>query len=35
MIPKKIHYIWFGAEKPDFVKKCIRSWEKLGYEIFE
>lgn len=35
MIPKKIHYIWFGAEKPDFVKNCIRSWEKLGYEIFE
>lgn len=38
MIPKKIHYCWFGkAEKPKNVKKCIASWrEKLiGYEIIE
>ena len=37
-IPKKIHYCWFGKkEKPDIVKKCIRSWEnKLReYEIIE
>ena len=37
-IPKKIHYCWFGKkEKPDIVKRCIKSWnEKLkGYEIIE
>lgn len=37
-IPKKIHYCWFGKkEKPDIVKKCIKSWkEKLKeYEIIE
>lgn len=37
MIPKKIHYCWFGnKEKPDFIKKCIATWSKLeGYEIIE
>lgn len=38
MIPKKIHYCWFGGkEKPDLVKKCIESWQKYcpGYEIIE
>lgn len=37
-IPKKIHYCWFGRkEKPNIVKKCIKSWrEKLKeYEIIE
>lgn len=37
-IPKVIHYCWFGGkEKPDIVKKCIRSWEKKlsNYEIKE
>lgn len=37
-IQKVIHYCWFGGkEKPDIVKKCIRSWEKklLNYEIKE
>ena len=36
MIPKKIHYIWVGGnEMPDFIKKCIKSWEKYcpDYEI--
>jgi mannosyltransferase OCH1-like enzyme len=29
MIPKVIHYCWFGGkEKPDIVKKCIQSWKK-------
>jgi len=36
MIPKKIHYIWFGkGEKNELIKKCMKTWEKLGYEIFE
>lgn len=38
MIPKTIHYCWFGGnEKSPLVKKCIRSWEKMcpGYHILE
>lgn len=36
MIPKKIHYCWFGnTELPDKDKKCIESWKKYcpDYEI--
>lgn len=38
MIPKMIHYCWFGgAEKPSLAKKCIASWKKFcpDYEIIE
>ena len=38
MIPKVIHYCWFGyGEKSALVKKCIQSWrEKFpNYEIKE
>ena len=38
MIPKIIHYCWFGkSPKPDSVKKCIESWKKClpDYEIIE
>ena len=38
LIPKKIHYCWFGHnEKPEIIKDCIRSWEKYcpDYEIIE
>ena len=29
MIPKKIHYCWFGgAELPELAKRCIESWHK-------
>lgn len=29
MIPKIIHYCWFGgSEKPPLIKKCIKSWQK-------
>lgn len=38
MIPKKIHYCWFGGnEKPKTVEKCIASWRKYcpDYEIIE
>ena len=29
MIPKTIHYCWFGGKAlPPEVKECIRSWEK-------
>lgn len=38
MIPKKIHYCWFGEnEKPLLVIQCIKSWQKYcpGYEIME
>lgn len=38
MIPKIIHYCWFGrGELPDLAKKCIKSWKKYcpDYEIIE
>ena len=38
MIPKKIHYCWFGGnEKSKLAKKCINSWKKYcpDYEIIE
>ena len=38
MIPKIIHYCWFGrGEKPPLAKKCIASWHKFlpDYEIKE
>lgn len=38
MIPKIIHYCWFGkGEKPDSVKKCIESWKTFcpDFEICE
>lgn len=38
MIPKKIHYCWFGRNpKPKSVLKCIESWKKFcpDYEIVE
>ena len=38
MIPKIIHYCWFGGkEKPEDVKRYIASWEKYcpDYEIKE
>lgn len=38
MIPKKIHYCWFGrGEKPKLTQKCIASWKRFcpDYEIIE
>lgn len=37
MIPKIIHYIWFGGEKPKEVLDCIETWKKAcpDYEIRE
>lgn len=38
MIPKKIHYCWFGrGKKPKLALKCIKSWEKYcpDYELIE
>ncbi len=38
MIPKKIHYCWFGrGQKPALAEKCIESWKKYcpDYEIIE
>ncbi len=38
MIPKTIHYCWFGGnEKPKLTKRCIKSWEQLcpDYSIIE
>lgn len=38
MIPKTIHYCWFGrGEKPKLAKKCIASWRKHcpDYQIIE
>ena len=36
MIPKVIHYCWFGGNPlPDSVRKCINSWKKFcpDYDI--
>ena len=38
MIPKKIHYCWFGGKpKPKLAEKCIASWRKFcpDFEIVE
>ena len=38
IIPKKIHYCWFGGkEKPEKIKRCMDSWYKYctDYEIIE
>lgn len=38
MIPKVIHYIWFGSKKkPEIFSKCFNSWKKYAndYEIKE
>lgn len=38
MIPKKIHYCWFGrGPLPELARKCIASWRKYlpEYEIKE
>lgn len=38
LIPKIIHYCWFGkSEKPKLAKKCIESWKKNcpDYQIIE
>lgn len=38
MIPRKIHYCWFGGnELPKEAKECIESWKKYfpDYEIVE
>lgn len=37
MIPKKLHYAWFGGEKPQYLLDNIKSWEKFlpDYEIIE
>lgn len=38
MIPKKIHYCWFGrGQKPELAVKCIESWKKYlpDYELKE
>ena len=38
MIPKTIHYCWFGrGEKPKLVQKCMASWQKNlpGYTFVE
>lgn len=38
MIPKVIAYCWFGkGEKPNLIKKCIASWEKVlpDYTVIE
>ena len=38
MIPKTIHYCWFGhSEKPELFVKCLNSWKKYcpDYEIKE
>lgn len=37
MIPKKIHYIWIGKNKPESLKKTIDTWKKRApnYSLIE
>ena len=38
MIPKIIHYCWFGGKKkPRVIRKCIKSWKRFfpDFEIKE
>ena len=38
MIPKIIHYCWFGkSPKPNHVLECIKTWKKYlpDYQIIE
>ena len=37
IVPKKIHYVWFGGEKPAEVLAYIETWKKYApdYEIIE
>lgn len=38
MIPKIIHYCWFGGNiKSELIEDCVKSWEKLcpDFEIIE
>lgn len=37
LIPKILHYCWFGGEKPQFIQKMIASWREMcpDYEIIE
>ena len=38
MIPKTIHYCWFGGNpKPKLIEKCMKSWQKHcpDFEIIE
>ncbi len=38
MIPRVIHYCWFGgAEKSEMIRRCVASWQKYcpDYEIIE
>ena len=38
MIPKKIHYCWFGNKpKPELIKQCIQSWNRFlpDYQVIE
>ena len=36
-IPKVIHYVWLGDEKPQMIKECLISWKSVmpDYEIRE
>jgi len=34
MIPKIIHYCWFGrGEKPTMIKMCMNSWKNICQTI--
>ena len=37
MIPRKIHYFWFGGKKTPLAERCIASWRKFapGWELCE
>ncbi len=37
MIPKIVHYCWYGGEKPDYANNCIETWRRLlpSWQIIE
>lgn len=36
MIPKIVHYCWFGGDKPKMVQECMSTWTKLDdYKFIE
>ncbi len=37
MIPKKIHYFWFGGPKTRLAERCIASWRRFcpGWDVVE
>jgi hypothetical protein len=37
VIPRTLHYCWFGGAKPDLVRRCVNSFRVAGadFEVIE